>query len=170
MEQARNEQVFKYKLDFYYQQVLIYCGTLLLYAVVRGSFVEDRFSLIYRDPILYIILLFVGVAVIGLLLNRWRNRRLIITDDAIIFSSRRHQRAIPISDIEWMHIGKERLVQTAGRFQMIVFKTKNRRRVFRIRVGRYEHDRELVAAMEAIASRVPAPKRKRFGMRRRSSR
>lgn len=170
MNQASNQHVFKYKLDFYYQQVLIYCATLLLYVLIRGSFVEDRFSLIYRDPILYIILFFVGMAVVVLILNRWRDRRLIITDNAIIFSTRKRQREIPIREIEWMHIGKERLVQTAGRFQMIVFKLKNRRRVFRIRVGRYERDRELVAAMEAIAARVPAPRRKQFGMRRRSSR
>ncbi|HWP82455.1 MAG TPA: hypothetical protein VNN76_07355 [Bacteroidota bacterium] len=164
------QKTFKYKLDFYYQQALIYLATLVVYAVVRGSFIEGQFSVIYRDPILYIIGLFFIVSVIGLLLNRWRDRKLIVTDTAIIFSSRNRTREIPLNDIEWMHIGRERLVQTAGRYQVVVFKTKNRRRLFRIRVGRYERDHELVGEMEAITSRVPAPKKRYFGMRRRKAR
>ena len=170
MDREKTEKIFNYKLDFYYQQALIYLATLVVYAVVRGNVIEDQFSFIYQDPILYIILFFFAVSVVGLILNRWRNRKLILTENTIIFSARNRQREIPIGDIEWMHIGKERLVQTAGRFQIVVFKTRNRRRVFRIRVGRYERDHELVAEMEAIAARVPVPKRKRFGMRRRSSR
>ncbi|HLE31807.1 MAG TPA: hypothetical protein VJB38_04275 [Bacteroidota bacterium] len=159
--------VFRYKLDFYYQQTLIYLVALLLYAGIRGSFVEDQFRLIYRDPIVYIMVLFFLVSLVGLMLNRMRDRKLILEDDHIIFHSRRGERIIHLNDIEWMHIGRERLVQTAGRFQLIVFKIKDRRRIFRIRVGRYEHNHELVAHMERIAERVPKGKRKRFGMQRR---
>ena len=43
---------FKYKLDFYYQQALIYLVTLILYAGVKGSFIENEFTLVFRDPIL----------------------------------------------------------------------------------------------------------------------
>jgi hypothetical protein len=68
-----------------------------------------------------------------------------------------------------MHIGREMLVQTAGGFQLIIFKMKGRKRLFRIRVGRYERGHELVAEMERIAQNVPKGKRKRFGMRRRKA-
>lgn len=163
----RVEKVFKYKLDFYYQQALIYLGTLFLYAGIKGSFIEDQFVVVFRDPIVYIIMLFLLVSLVVLVLNWIRDRKLIITDDKIIFHNRYQQREIKISDIEWMHIGREMLVQTAGRFQMVVFKMKGRRRLFRIRVGRYERDRELVAEMERIAESVPKGKRGRFGMRRR---
>jgi len=163
------EKVFKYKLDFYYQQALIYLATLVLYAGIKGSFIEDQFVFVFRDPIVYIITLFVLVSVVVLALNWIRDRKLIITDDKIIFHNRYQERAISLGDIEWMHIGREMLVQTAGRFQMVVFKIKGRRRLFRIRVGRYERDRELVVEMERIAERVPKGKRGRFGMRRRKS-
>ena len=63
-----------------------------------------------------------------------------------------------------MHIGREPRVQTGGRFQVVVFKLKERRRVFRIRVGRYERERDLVAEMTRIAARLP--KRKQSGWRR----
>jgi hypothetical protein len=84
-----------------------------------------------------------------------------------MFQSRDREREIMISEIEWMHIGREMLVQTAGHFQLIIFKMKGRKRLFRIRVGRYERDRELVVEMERIAQHVPKGKRRRFGMRRR---
>ncbi len=160
-------KVFKYKLDFYYQQTLIYLLAFLVYAGIRGSFVEDQFSLVFRDPIVYIMLFFVAISFGTLLLNLYRDRKLIIEEDRLIFHSRTHEREIRLSDIEWMHIGREMLVQTAGRFQMVVLKMKNRRRLFRIRVGRYERDRELVAEMERIAEHVPKGKGRRFGMRRR---
>ena len=163
------QTVFRYKLDFYYQQTLIYLVALLLYAGIRGSFVEDQFTLIYRDPIVYIMVAFFIVSLVGLILVRLHDRKLILEQDRIIFHSRKRERIIHLNDIEWMHIGRERLVQTAGRFQLIVFKIKNRRRIFRVRVGRYEHNHELVAAMEKIAERVPKGKRKRFGMQRRKS-
>jgi hypothetical protein len=161
------QTIFRYKLDFYYQQTLIYLVALVLYAGIRGNFVEDQFRLIYRDPIVFIMALFFLVSLVVLTLNRLRDRKLIIEEDRIIFHSRSHERIIHLNDIEWMHIGRERLVQTAGRFQLIVFKIKDRRRIFRIRVGRYEHNHELVAEMERIAQRVPKGKRKRFGMQRR---
>ena len=161
------QAVFRYKLDFYYQQTLIYLVALVLYAFIRGNFVEDQFTLIYRDPIVYIMVLFFLVSLVVLLLNLLRDRKLIIEEDRIIFHSRKRERIIRVEDMEWMHIGRERLVQTAGRFQLIVFKIKHRRRIFRIRVGRYERNHELVFEMEKIAARVPRGKHRRFGMQRR---
>lgn len=156
-------KTFKYKLDFYYQQTLIYLGTLVLYAGIKGSFVEDQFSFVFKDPIVYIIVVFFAIAIVTLFLNILRDRKLIIADDRIIFHARHRDREVAVTDIEWMHIGRERFVQTAGRFQQIFIKMKNRRRAFRIRVGRYERDRELVAEMERIAERVPKRKHRRFG-------
>jgi uncharacterized membrane protein len=161
------EKAFKYKLDFYYQQALLYLLVFFLYAGIKGSFFEDQFSIVFKDPIVYIMIFFVAMALVTLVLNLLRNRRLIITDDRIIFQTHRRLREIHVSEIEWMHIGREMLVQTAGRFQLIIFKLKGRKRLFRIRVGRYERDRELITEMERIAQHVPKGKRRKFGMRRR---
>jgi hypothetical protein len=163
------EKTFKYKLDFYYQQALIYLCTLVLYAGIRGSFVEDQFSFVFKDPIVYIIIFFFVISLIVLFLNIWRGRKLVITSEKLTFHSRHRDREFPIVDIEWMHIGKERLVQTAGRFQQISIKFKNRPIPIRIRVGRYERDRELVAEMEQIAKHVPGKKQRRFNIGRRGN-
>jgi len=159
---AEQEKVFKYKLDFYYQSALIYLVTLILYGGIRGNFVEAKFEYVLNDPIMYVILFFVLMSFGALALNHIRNRRLIIAGDSIIFKNRFHERHIDVKDIEWMHVGREARVQTGGRFQVIVFKLKGRRRLFRIRVGRYERDRELVMEMNRIAAHVPRRKRPRW--------
>src|SRR5208283_1161714 len=156
---------FKYKLDFYYQQALIYLVTLILYVGVKGSFIENEFTLVFRDPILYIIGFFVVVAFVTLALNKIRNRKLIIEQGAIIFQHKFTRREIPFSEIEWFHIGRERSVQTAGRFQVIVFKVQGRRRLYRIRVGRYEREKELIAEMERVGAGLPKGERQRFRVR-----
>ena len=162
MKPMEHDKTFKYKLDFYYLQALIYLVTLVLYGGIRGNFIEREFHYVLNDPIMYVIVFFVLMSFITLGLNYIRNRRLIITDDAFVFKHRWQERRIPFAEIEWMHIGREPGVQTGGRFQVIVFKLKERRRVFRIRVGRYERERDLVAEMARIASHVPKRKQSRW--------
>jgi hypothetical protein len=58
-----------------------------------------------------------------------------------------------------MHIGRERAVQTAGRSQVIVLKIKNKMRLLRLRIGRYEHQKELLQLVREIAKKVPQRKR-----------
>lgn len=158
---------FKYKLDFYYQQTLIYLSALVLYAGIRGSFIENQFSFVFKDPIVFIFIIFFMISLVTLFLNIYRNRKLIFYNDKIVFHSRSREREIPVSDIEWMHIGREQSVQTAGRFQLVIFKVRGRRWLYRIRVGRYERGRELVAEMERLAQQVPRGKKRQFGMSRR---
>jgi len=157
---------FKYKLDFYYQQTLIYLSALVLYAGIRGSFIESQFSFVFNDPIVFIFIIFFFISLVTLFLNVYRDRKLVIEDDKLVFHTRTRQREIPLGEMEWIHIGRERSVQTAGRFQLVIFKVRGRRWSYRIRVGRYERDRELVAEMERIAERVPKGKRRQFRMRR----
>jgi len=161
MEQ-HHEKTFKYKLDFYYQSTVIYLLTLVIYGGIRGSVVEKEFRYVLDDPIMYVIVFFVLMSIGALALNAFRRRRLIITENAIIFKNRFHERRIETKDIEWMHIGREAGVQTSGRFQVIVFKLKGRRRLFRIRVGRYEKERELLNEAHRLAEQVPKRKRPRW--------
>ncbi len=153
------EKVFKYKLDFYYQQSIIYLITLIVYAGFRGNFIENEFSLVFKDPILYIIIIFVVGSFLVLILNLIRNRKLIIQDDKIIFYNKFNQRELNIPDIEWIYIGIERSVKTAGRSQAVVIKLKGRLRLYRIRLGRYEHQKELMNLINEIAKKVPQKKK-----------
>ncbi len=157
-----HERVFRYKLDFYSLQALIYLVTLVLYGGIRGNFVEQKFEYVLSDPLIYVIIFFVVMSLVVLGLNWLRNRRLVVTERELVFAHRWHERHIAITDIEWMHVGRELRVQTGGRFQIILIKLKGRRRLLRIRIGRYERPRELLHEMNAIAGRVPVRKRSRW--------
>ena len=163
MDETR--KVFKYKLDFYYQQSLIYLLTLIVYAGARGTMSASGLRVIVNDPMLYIITIFVILSLVVLVLNRIRDRKLVIGEHELVFHSRFHEHVIRFSDIESMHVGMERFVQTSGRFQVIVIKLKQRRRMLRIRVGRYEREKDLIADMQGIASHFPKGKRGRFRLR-----
>ncbi len=156
------ERTFKYKLDFYYQSALIYLITMVLYGGIRGSFVEAKFEYVLNDPLMYVIIIFVLVALVALVINKLRNRRLIITDEAIVFSHRWAEHRVPVADIEWMHIGREALVETGGKRQVVVFKLKGKRRIYRVRIGRYEKEKELWSEMGKIAQRVPRRRTRRW--------
>lgn len=159
-------KAFQYKLDFYYLSALLYLVTMILYGGIRGNLVEDKFEYVLNDPLMYVIVFFVVMSLVTLLLNYIRARRLIITEDAIVFKNRFHERHIRIEDIEWIHVGREAGVQTAGRFQVVVLKLKNRRRLVRIRIGRYERDGDLLAEMNRIGAIVPKKKYRRWQRRR----
>lgn len=151
-------KVFKYKLDFYYQSALIYLLTLVAYGGIRGSFVESRFEYVLDDPLMYVILFFVVMSFVTLGLNRIRDRRLIVTDDSVTFKNRFHEQSVRTSEIEWMHVGRESRVRTGGLFHVVVFKLNGRRRLFRIRAGRYERAHELVAEMQRLSTQLPKRK------------
>ena len=157
-------RVFKYKLDFYYQQAILYLVTLVLYAGIRGTFEFDRLPTMGSDPMLYIILLFVAISFAVLALNRARERKLVVANDRIIFHNKYRDREILLTDIDWFHVGRERAVRTAGRSQEVVFKIKHRRRLFRIRLGRYEREKELLAEMHRLGEQLPRGKRLSFRM------
>jgi len=167
MEEHRlpaGSKMFKYKLDFYYQQSLLYLLTLILYAGIRGTFSFDRLPSLEIDPILYIIIFFVLLSFVVLLLNKARDRKLILAPGKIVFHNKFREREIALNEIEWFHIGRERSVQTAGRSQVIVFKIKHRRRLFRIRIGRYERDKELYIEMQRLGEQLPKGKRFAYDM------
>jgi hypothetical protein len=157
-------RVFKYKLDFYYQQAILYLVTLTLYAGIRGTFEFDRLPTMGSDPMLYIIIVFVIISFAVLALNRARERKLVLANDRIILHNKYRDREILFSDIDWFHVGRERMVRTAGGSQVVVFKIKHRRRLFRIRLGRYEREKELLAEMHRLGEQLPKGKRFSFRM------
>jgi len=102
------------------------------------------------------------MSIVTLVLNYIRNRQLVIAGNAIIFRNRWRERRVDIGDIEWIHIGREAGVKTSGRFQMIMFKLRKRRRIVRVRVGRYEREKELIVEMHRIAEHLPKRKYSRW--------
>jgi hypothetical protein len=151
---ASGNAVFRYRLDFYYQQAIIYLLTFIAYVAVRGMSTTLKLVAIIRDPFVYIIGFFAVSSLVVLVLNIIRARRLVVTDDALLFQHRFRERAIPVSEMEWISLGREFRVQTGGRNQRVFLKVKERPGVVRIRTGRYEHSTELLRMITALTTPV----------------
>lgn len=146
---------FKYKLDFYYQQSLLYLVTFIIYVGAKSSITNQDLLKVILDPIAIIILIFVLGSFVTLFLNIIRNRKIIVTSDSIILKHNNDIKEIKLSDIEWAHIGKEISVRTAGSNQIVLLKVKKRLRIYKIRIGRYELGHELLSSLRALTLQLP---------------
>lgn len=137
------EKVHKYRLDFYYQSLVIYLIFFAAYVVIRGS-VEKNFKLIFDDPIFYVMIIFISIFLVVVIINIIRSPMIILKNDRIVLKNRFGSREIMFSDIMHVRIGRKRRSQEEGHYRIIKLKLKNRRRQFRIRANDFERGGELI--------------------------
>ncbi|MBZ0198241.1 MAG: hypothetical protein K8H86_00120 [Ignavibacteriaceae bacterium] len=138
-DNIENRKRFKFNMSFYYQSTIAYFVFFLLYAIIRGEFVEGSFRLITKDPIIYFFGIIVVVAILSLLYNLFLNKYLIIDDREIEFSNRYKSRKISLTDLQSIKITREKKETRNGAFRIIRLKLKNRKRILLIRPYDYEN-------------------------------
>jgi hypothetical protein len=142
---------FKYNMSFYYQSTIIYFIVFVIYLVVRGQFVEDSYTLVTKDPIIYFLGIIVLVSLISLLYNLYKNKHLQIANDGIHFIDRFKSRTFLFKEIESLKISKFRRKRLNNNvFQLIRIKLNNRRRPLIIRPYDYENQNELLNRFQEI--------------------
>ena len=149
-----HEQVFKRRHDIYYITLLVYVAFLALYIVVTGTITDDSVKFGFKDPVVYIVGIFIVHALFMLLVSVVRNRRLVLTPEAMVFRSRFIERSIPYSDIERITLKRDRRKPNDGSFAVLKMKVSGRRRVVRIRVGNYEHEKELYQMLKKLKGEI----------------
>ncbi len=152
--EQKNIKIFKYNMSFYYQSTIIYFVAFLLYAIIRGEFVENSFKLITKDPIIYFFAIIVCVSLIALLYNLYLNRHLEISDNQISFISRRYKKTFLIDQISEIKIFRSEVRTKRRPVRFIRLKIKNRRRRILIRTYYYENEKELIAKFHEIKERL----------------
>ena len=149
-----NKTIFKYNVSFYYQSTIIYFIAFILYVVIRGEFVEDSFTLITRDPIIYFFAVIVLISIASLLYNIYKQRRLEISDWGIAFVSRVKRKEFPYESILEIKFKKNRGRIKNNIFRIAMIRIKNRRRPVVIRPTDYENEKRLIELIENLKSRV----------------
>jgi hypothetical protein len=144
-EQANKKKIFKYNLSFYYQSTIIYFVVFLLYAIIRGEFVENSFTLITKDPIIYFFAIIVCVSLISLLYNLYLKRHLEIGENKISFVNRFSEKVLFIDHIEEIKISRFVSKKKNKAFRLIRLRFKNRKRRIIIRPYDYENVEELIS-------------------------
>ena len=150
-----DKNVFKYNMSFYYQSTIIYFVVFMIYIIVSGQFIEDSFTLITKDPIIYFLGIIVLVSLITLLYNIYKNRYLQIGEDNIYFIDRFRKRSFQFSDVIHIRILNFKVTRTDKNvFKLIRIKLKNRRRPLIIRPYDYENQNELLSRFIEFKNKI----------------
>lgn len=153
-ENKNTVQSFKYNLSFYYQSTIIYFAAFVLYVIIRGEFVEDSFTLITKDPIIYFFGIIVLISIFSLLWNAYKNRHLEVTENSIILRTRMKVKEIPVTQIDSIKISRDRGTLQTKAFRLIRIKIKNRRRPLIIRPYDYENEGLLLKKFQELEHRI----------------
>lgn len=152
-DQLKNNK-FKYNMSFYYQSTIIYFIVFALYLIIRGQFVEDSYTLITKDPIIYLLAFIVIISLFALIYNLIRNRFIEFTEEGIAFSDRFKSKLILKNDIIEIKLSKDRRYQKPNLLKFIRVKIKSRRRPIIIRPSDYENEHELVKRFHQLKTEV----------------
>ncbi|MBK8981432.1 MAG: hypothetical protein IPM38_03680 [Ignavibacteria bacterium] len=151
-----NKRVYKYKLDFYYKSLVIYLITLIIYILIKGKFFQERFEIVVRNPIIYIISIFIIFYLILLILNALRGREIIFEETKLIFKNRFGQREIQINEILQVRFSREkkRMKEEKSESRIVKLKLANRRRLLRIKLSDFNNEKELMYEFKNISKKL----------------
>jgi len=150
------ERIYKYKLDFYYKSLIIYLVTLIAYILIKGSFFHERFEVVVKDPIIYIITIFIVFFLIILISNAVIAREIIIDDSKIIFQNRFGQREVGINEILNIRFSREKKHsnEEKSNVRIVKLKLQNRKRLLRIRLSDFQDERDLANEFKQISKKL----------------
>lgn len=143
-EQLNNKSKFKYNMSFYYQTTIVYFIVFAVYLIVRGQFIDNYYTLITKDPIIYLLALIVIVSLVALIYNLFRNGFIEFDKDGIRFYDKFKTKLIPKSDIVEIKLSRDRRYQKPNIMRFVRLKLKQRRRPVVIRPSDYENEDELI--------------------------
>ena len=153
-EQLKHKSIFRYNMSFYYQSTIIYFIVFALYLIIRGEIVDNSYTLVIKDPILYILAIIVVVSILTLLINLYKRRHIEIDQNGIVFVTRFKRKEISSDKIEFVKLTKARRAAHSGAFQLIILKLKSRKRRLLIRPTDYENFDELLKRFQDLKSRI----------------
>ncbi|MBC8489869.1 MAG: hypothetical protein ISS16_06420 [Ignavibacteria bacterium] len=150
MEEKR---IYKYRLDFYYKSLIVYLLFFIVYVAIKGNFFEEKFEIVFQDPIIYICLLFILFFLFVLVTNTIRAREIVFEGNKIIIKNRFGQREILINEIIAIKFSRRKQYRREDKSQVRIakLKLKNRKRFLRIRLNDFDDTHELMNEFRNIS-------------------
>lgn len=137
--------VYRYNMSIYYQSTIVYFVVMILYALIKGEFLEDRFELIIQDPVIYFFIIVVVVSLIALLYNMSLNRHIEVSENTITFRKGKRKRTIKLENILSVKIGRDRKHIKSLAFYIVRLHVKNRKFPIAVRPYDYENSAALLS-------------------------
>lgn len=151
-----SKRVYKYNLDFYYKSLALYLITLIIYILIKGKFFQERFEIVVKNPIIYIISIFIIFYLILLIINALRGREIIFEETKLIFKNRFGQREIQNSEILQVRFSREkkRMKEEKSESRIVKLKLAGRRRFLRIKLSDFKNEKELMYEFKNISKKL----------------
>jgi hypothetical protein len=144
------EETYKQKLDIYYLATIGYWVTLVAYVTVSGTLIGDRFELVWKDPVVYLLAFFAVISLLALAFVVIADRTVIVRERELVFRTRFKERIFTPESIEW--IGFRRETQVRGQaFPAARIKVRSRRRPLWLRTGAFEQSLHLARTLREWA-------------------
>ena len=153
-ETSNNKSVFKYNLSFYYKSTIIYLIVFVLYLVIRGEFVENSYTLVTSDPVLYFLGLVVIVSLAALLYNQMLNKNIEITGNGIGFINRFKERRFNKEQLVFIKFFRQKGSTTSKRMKIVRIKIENKLRPIMFRISDYENEDDLYKKILEMKSAI----------------
>lgn len=152
---------FHVKLDFYWQSIAVYAVTLIGYVMIKAvwdsTIQQGLVNVVLTDPVVVLLGFFVLITTFSLVVNSVSRRSIIISDDAVTYLSRFHERTFQLDEIEKIVIGSERRTNVRGVLALVRIYIRGRRRPLRVRPGLYENEHGLVSALLTLRHHSQRP-------------
>ena len=142
-ETSNNKSIFQYNMSFYYKSTIIYFIVFVLYLVIRGKFVEDSFTLVISDPVLYFLGLIVIFSIAALLYNQLLNKNIEIDGNGISFVNRFKERRFNKVQLVFIKFFRQKGSTRSKRMRIVRIKIENRLRPIMFRISDYENEDDL---------------------------
>jgi hypothetical protein len=145
------DETFKSRLDTYYLATIVYVVTLVVYAVIRGTLIGDTFSVVWQDPIVYLLAACSVLSLITLIIASVSNRTVIVSQHELRYRTRSKERILTPADIEWIGFRRERSFRGEKVYPSARIKLHNRRRSLRLRPASFERSGILARSIRDFA-------------------
>lgn len=159
------DRTYEQRLGIYYIGTVVYLVTLILYTVVAGSLIGEEFTVVWRDPIVYLLGIVSLVSLVGLLVAVILNKKIVVREDALLFTTRFKERRITPEQIEWIAVtrGSRGKIRQGRAERAARMKLAGRRRRLWVRPALFEDGDRIVRDLVAWAERNGVEIRKRKG-------
>ena len=144
---AEKSQLFKRRLDIYWQFIAVYSVVLVIYAVLRRIAFDGDFFVAVVDPISVLFSIFIVLTLLSVVFQELEKKLIIIGEDFFILKTRFREKRYSLSDIRRIAFSKDRRIRVKKPVRVIKILLRNRRFPVKIRPSAYWEDKQLVQAL-----------------------
>ncbi len=149
-----NRKIFTKKADQIYITMIMYLVFGLIYVAVRGTAISGTLKIVYQDPVVYIVFIFLLYAVLRLMAYWIQKPRVEICTDRLIIKHEYNERVCRFSEIRAVKIVHWRSRYTKERIRYVMISLKEKRRSVKLKLSNYENERVLADELLLIETKV----------------